>query len=160
MSYIYNNALYSTTGGQGFYSLSSANGEITATNNNTFTTAYNVCGNGYNQADITINGTTVRATSAYTFTVNKYNNGTLVTPNSSTTYTITVSSTNAIPMALLLNPANAVFNNLPHATLAVAYNIPANTNILGTTSISVDLSAATVDFSDPEKRRLHNLGYL
>jgi len=26
MSYIYNNALYSTAGGQGFYKLSSANG--------------------------------------------------------------------------------------------------------------------------------------
>jgi len=159
MSYIYNNALYSTAGGQGFYKLSSANGEITATNNNTFTAAYTVVGNGYNQDSFTVNGTTVKPTSAYTFTVFKYNNGVACSPNS-TTYTVTVSSTAAIPMALLLSPAGTPFTGGHRATLAVPYNIPANANGLGTTYVDVDLSAATQDFSDPERRRLVSLGYI
>ena len=161
MPYIYTDALYSTPGSNGFYSLSSDNAEVVATNNNSFTAAYNVCGNGYNQDSFTVNGTTVKATVPYTFTVYKYNNGVACTPNAST-FTLTVSSTAAIPMALLLNPGVAPFDGggNHHATLAVPYNIPANSNSLTTTSVDVDLSAATVSFSDPEKRRLLTLGYL
>ena len=163
MSYIYTDALYSTPGGNGFYSLSSDNAEIVATNNNTFTAAYNVCGDAYNQADITsttpLSASVVRpAAAGYTVTIAKYNNGVVVSPNGTTTFTFTISSTAAIPMALLLVPTNSPYPSTSRSTLAVPFSIPAGT--LSATTISVDLSAASTDYSDPERRRLYNLGYI
>ena len=144
MSYIYNDNLYTSTQ-QG--SLSSANNELILTNGGNYTTKYNVQALSYNQADVTVGGP-VKAIVPFTFTVYKYNNGTSL--GTSSTITVSVSSTTPIPAALLLNTGGVT-----RPVLAVPFNITA-----GTTYVDTDLSAASVDFSDREIRRLTLLGYI
>lgn len=144
MSNIYYDALWSSTS-QG--SLSSVNNELVSRNAGDFTAAYNVYAIGYNQADVTVGGA-VSAINPLTFTVYKYNNG--IGGLGGSTLTVSVSSTTPIPCALLLNTGGI---NRP--IRAVPFTIAS-----GRTYVDVDLSAATVDFSDDTTRRLRLLGYI
>lgn len=152
MSNTFQNALYSraVAGGTGFYSLSSDNGVFVTTNNGVFGD-YSVNAIGFNEDDVTI-GTGVVALSGdipITITVNKFENG-VSTGDDATTLTIAVSANTPLTFGLILGTSAL------RSTIYVPFTFVSSN---GNRTYSVDLSAATPFFTDPDNRRLHNLGY-
>jgi hypothetical protein len=153
MSNTFQNALYSraAAGQTGFYSLSSANGTFVSTNNGVFG-SYLVNAVGYNLSDVTV-GTGVVALSGnipVTITLNKYENG-VTTGDAATTLTIAVSANTTLTFGLILGTTGA------RSTVYVPFNFVSSN---GNRTYSVDLSAASTFFTDPENRRLRVLEYI
>jgi hypothetical protein len=153
MSNTFQNALYSraTDGQTGFYSLSSTNGTFVTLNNGVFG-SYSVNAIGYNLSDVTI-GTGVVALSGnkpITITVNKFENG-VSTGDDATTLTIAVSANTPITFGLILGTSAL------RSTVYVPFNFVSSN---GNRTYSVDLSAASPFFTDPENRRLRVLEYI
>lgn len=152
MSNTFQNALYSraAAGDTGFYSLSSDNGKFVTTNNGVFGD-YSVNAIGFNEDDVTI-GTNVVALSGnkpITITLNKYENG-VSTGDAATTLTIAVSANTPLTFGLILGTSAL------RSTVYVPFTFVSSN---GNRTYSVDLSAASTFFTDPDNRRLHNLGY-
>jgi hypothetical protein len=153
MSNTFQNALYSraTDGQTGFYSLSSANGTFVTLNNGAFGD-YSVNAIGYDLSDVTI-GTGVVALSGnkpITITVNKFENG-VSTGDDATTLTIAVSANTPITFGLILGTSAL------RSTIYVPFDFVSSN---GNRTYSVDLSAASTFFTDPENRRLRVLEYI
>lgn len=152
MSNTFQNALYSraAAGDTGFYSLSSDNGKFVTVNNGVFGN-YLVNAIGFDESDITI-GTGVVALSGnipITITVNKFENG-VSTGDAATTLTIAVSANTPLTFGLILGTSAL------RSTVYVPFTFVSSN---GNRTYSVDLSAASTFFTDPDNRRLHNLGY-